>query len=119
MEGHEPEAMHQKMAETMDAVVAEIKAIQADARAHGFHTRPVWPMIILKSPKGWTGPKMLDGKQVEGTFRAHQVPLDAVRTRPDELQMLEDWMRSYCPEELFDQTGKLLAEYAALAPDGR
>ncbi len=118
VEGHEPEAMHQKMSETMDAVIAEIQAIQADIRKNGFHVRPIWPMIILRSPKGWTGPKFLDGKPVEGTFRAHQVPLDAVRSRPDELRMLEEWMRSYKPEELFDETGKLRAEYAELAPTG-
>ncbi len=118
VEGHEPEPMHQKMAETMDAVIAEIKGIQADARANGFKVRAPWPMIILISPKGWTGPKTLDGKPVEGTWRAHQVPLDAVRTRPDELRMLEQWMRSYRPEELFDQEGRFLAEYAALAPEG-
>ena len=118
VEGGEPEAMHQKMAATMDEVVREITAIQKDARAHGFRERPLWPMIILRSPKGWTGPKELDGKPVEGTFRAHQVPLDAPRTRPDELQMLEDWMRSYHPEELFDEHGRLRAEYAELAPKG-
>jgi xylulose-5-phosphate/fructose-6-phosphate phosphoketolase len=116
VEGHEPEAMHQKMAATMDAVIAEIKAIQAEARANGFRKRPIWPMIILKTPKGWTGPKWLDGKPVEGTFRAHQVPLDCPRERPDELQMLEDWMRGYLPEELFDSAGKFRPEYAELAP---
>ncbi len=118
VEGGEPEAMHQKMAATMDEVVREIAAIQHDARTHGFRERPLWPMIILRSPKGWTGPKELDGKPVEGTFRAHQVPLEAPRTRPDELQMLEDWMRSYHPEELFDEHGRLRAEYAELAPKG-
>jgi len=118
VEGHEPAAMHQKMSETMDAVIADIKAIQSDARTNGFQKRPTWPMIILRSPKGWTGPKFLDGKPIEGTFRAHQVPLDAVATRPDELRMLEEWMRSYKPEELFDENGKLQAEYAALAPKG-
>jgi xylulose-5-phosphate/fructose-6-phosphate phosphoketolase len=118
VEGHEPEAMHQKMAETMDAVIAEIQTIQRDARADGFRKRPIWPMIILRSPKGWTGPKFLDGKPVEGTFRAHQVPLDSVASRPDELRMLEEWMHSYKPEELFDEKGKLRAEYAELAPLG-
>src|ERR1019366_8943726 len=116
--GHEPEAMHQKMAETMDAVIAEIQTIQRDGRADGFRKRPIWPMIILRSPKGWTGPKELDGKPVEGTFRAHQVPLDAPQKRPDELKMLEEWMRSYRPEELFDEQGRLRAEYADLAPKG-
>src|SRR6204780_713411 len=118
VEGHEPEAMHQKMAATMDTVIAEIRAIQQDARTNGFRTRPAWPMIVLRSPKGWTGPKELDGKPIEGTFRAHQVPLDAVVARPDELRMLEEWMRSYRPEELFDEHGTLHAEYAALAPEG-
>ncbi|MGA2712165.1 MAG: phosphoketolase family protein, partial [Bryobacteraceae bacterium] len=95
-----------------------IQAIQKDARTNGFKKRPAWPMIILRSPKGWTGPKELDGKPVEGTFRAHQVPLDAPRSRPDELKMLENWMRSYHAEELFDDHGKLRCEYAELAPKG-
>jgi xylulose-5-phosphate/fructose-6-phosphate phosphoketolase len=118
VEGHEPEAMHQKMAETMDAVIQEIRAIQDDVRANGFRQRPSWPMIILRSPKGWTGPKELDGKPVEGTFRAHQVPLDAVRARPDELRMLEHWMQSYVPDRLFDEHGTLQADIAELAPEG-
>jgi len=118
VEGDEPAAMHQKMAATMDAVIAEIHAIQQDARSKGFRRRPAWPMIVLRSPKGWTGPKELDGKPVEGTFRAHQVPLPDVRTRPDELHMLEQWMRSYHPEELFDNSGRLNHEIAALAPEG-
>jgi xylulose-5-phosphate/fructose-6-phosphate phosphoketolase len=118
VEGHEPEAMHQKMAETMDAIVQEIRSIQEDVRANGFRQRPSWPMIILRTPKGWTGPKELDGKPVEGTFRAHQVPLDAVRTRPDELRMLEEWMRSYRPDRLFDENGTLQADIAELAPEG-
>jgi xylulose-5-phosphate/fructose-6-phosphate phosphoketolase len=118
VEGHEPELMHQKMAETMDAVIQEIRAIQDDARANGFRQRPAWPMIVLRSPKGWTGPKELDGKPIEGTFRAHQVPLDAPRTRPDELKMLEDWMRSYQPEKLFDANGTVQADISALAPAG-
>src|ERR1700722_18598673 len=114
VEGHEPAAMHQKMAETMDTVIQEIRTIQNNARANGFKERPAWPMIILRSPKGWTGPKFLDGKQIEGTFRAHQVPLEDPAGRPDELKMLEDWMRSYSPEALFDQSGKFRAEYADL-----
>ena len=118
VEGHEPAEMHQKMAATMDAVIAEIHSIQHDARTHGFRKRQPWPMIVLRSPKGWTGPKVLDGKPVEGTFRAHQVPLADVIARPDELRMLEDWMRSYRPEELFDENGKFHDEYAALAPEG-
>ena len=118
VEGHEPALMHQQMASTIDAVIEEIRVIQQDARTNGFRQRRDWPLIILRSPKGWTGPKELDGKPLEGTFRAHQVPLDAVRERPDELRMLEDWMRSYKPEELFDENGKFRAEYKALAPEG-
>jgi xylulose-5-phosphate/fructose-6-phosphate phosphoketolase len=119
VEGHDPALMHQQMASTLDAAIQEIRTIQEEARsAAGPLQRSDWPLIILRSPKGWTGPKELDGKPVEGTFRAHQVPLDAVRERPDELAMLEAWMRSYNPEELFDETGKLRAEYAALAPKG-
>ena len=118
VEGSDPAEMHRKMAATMDTAIAEIKAIQMEARSNGFHLRPAWPMIILRSPKGWTGPKELDGKPVEGTFRAHQVPLADVIGRPDELRMLEEWMRSYRPEELFDEHGTLRAEYAALAPEG-
>jgi len=118
VEGDDPAEMHQKMAAAMDAIATEIQAIQKDARTNGFRKRPAWPMIILRSPKGWTGPKFLDGKPVEGTFRAHQVPLGDVRARPDELRMLEEWMRSYRPEELFDKSGRFLAEYAALSPEG-
>jgi xylulose-5-phosphate/fructose-6-phosphate phosphoketolase len=118
VEGDDPAEMHQKMAATMDAVITGIQAIQQDARTNGFRKRPAWPMIILRSPKGWTGPKVLDGKPVEGTFRSHQVPLGDVRARPDELRMLEEWMHSYRPEELFDKNGKFLAEYAELAPEG-
>ena len=118
VEGDDPELMHQKMADTMDEVIAAIKAIQADARLNGYATRPAWPMIILRSPKGWTGPKLLDGKKVEGTFRSHQVPLTAVRERPDELRMLQEWMLSYNPRELFDENGTLRAEYAEIAPKG-
>jgi xylulose-5-phosphate/fructose-6-phosphate phosphoketolase len=118
VEGHEPAIMHQKMASAMDAVVADIRYIQEKARSGEPLVRRDWPMIVLRSPKGWTGPKELDGKPIEGTFRAHQVPLDAVRERPDELKMLEDWMRSYKAEELFDEDGRFRAEYAELAPSG-
>jgi len=118
VEGQDPGIMHQKMAATMDAVVADIRFIQEKARSGAPLERRDWPMIVLRSPKGWTGPKELDGKAIEGTFRAHQVPLDAVRERPDELKMLEDWMRSYKPEELFDEGGRFRAEYAELAPTG-
>ena len=113
VEGDEPEAMHQLMAATLDEAVAEIRRIQADARAHGLHReRPRWPMIVLRSPKGWTGPKVVDGKPIEGTFRAHQVPLAELAQNPEHLAMLEAWMKSYRPEELFDAHGRLRAELA-------
>ena len=118
VEGDDPALMHQAMAEAMDEAVNRIRRIQEDARVQGFHLRPRWPMLILRSPKGWTGPKIVDGKQVEGTFRSHQVPLNNVRTDPNHLRMLEEWMKSYKPEELFDENGKLKAELASLAPKG-
>ncbi len=118
VEGHEPQAMHQLMAGTLDALVGEIQAIQTRARAQADDTRPVWPMIILRTPKGWTGPKIVDGHQVEGTWRSHQVPLAEVSSRPDHLKMLEEWMKSYGPEELFDTNGRLMPELAELAPKG-
>ncbi|SFC77270.1 phosphoketolase family protein [Spirosoma endophyticum] len=116
VEGHEPELMHQAMAATLDAAIAQIKQIQQEARTEGNTTRPRWPMIVLKSPKGWTGPKVIDGLPNEGTFRAHQVPLSVSATTPPEhLTQLESWLRSYKPDELFDEQGRLLAE---LAPQG-
>ncbi len=118
VEGDQPAEMHEKMASTLDAVVEEIRGIQGDIREKGFRERPTWPAIVLGTPKGWTGPKVIDGKRYEGTFRSHQVPLDAIYERPDHLKLLEEWMRSYKPEELFDEHGKLHAEYAALAPAG-
>ena len=118
VEGDEPRAMHLAMAATLDTVVAEIRQIQVDARAKGVGRRPRWPMIILRTPKGWTGPKTVDGKPVEGTFRAHQVPLADFATEHGHLQMLEQWMNSYRPEELFDESGRLVAELAELAPRG-
>jgi xylulose-5-phosphate/fructose-6-phosphate phosphoketolase len=118
VEGDDPEQMHQLMAATLDAVVAEIQGIQRAAREHGFTKRPRWPMIILRSPKGWTGPKEVDGSPVEGSFRAHQVPLAELPTKPDHLKLLERWMKSYRPEELFDRTGRLMRELADLAPTG-
>lgn len=111
------EAMHQAMAATLDTVVAEIKRIQLEARERGNQTRPRWPMIVFNSPKGWTGPKWVDGNQVEGTFRAHQVPLHP-NTNHAHLALLEDWMRSYNPEELFDERGRLNSELAELALKG-
>ena len=118
VEGSEPEKMHQKMAQTLDEVFAEIKAIQQDAGTNGVSKRPHWPMIVLRSPKGWTGPKEVDGKKTEGFWRAHQVPLAQLQTNPKHLKMLEEWMKSYKPEELFDQSGTLKPELQALAPQG-
>jgi xylulose-5-phosphate/fructose-6-phosphate phosphoketolase len=117
VDGDEPMEMHQRMAATLDSVVAEIRGIQSDARANGFRERPRWPMIILRSPKGWTGPKVVDGKQTEGTFRSHQVPMGDM-SRPGHVKILEKWLKSYRPEELFDGTGRLIPELAALAPTG-
>ncbi|MGZ4179855.1 MAG: phosphoketolase family protein [Solirubrobacteraceae bacterium] len=119
VEGSDPEAMHQLMAATLDSVLDEIASIQRDARAAGAQPqRPRWPMIVLQTPKGWTGPKVVDGLPTEGTFRSHQVPLPAVRTNPEHLAQLEQWMRSYSPEELFDKSGRVPAEVTALAPEG-
>ena len=117
VEGEEPEAMHQLMASTLDTVMAEIREIQRKARAGEANERPLWPMIVLRSPKGWTGPKEVDGKKTEGSWRSHQVPFGAME-KPGHVKLLEDWMRSYRPEELFDSNGKLIPELAALAPRG-
>ena len=116
--GHEPEAMHQLLAANLDRALDEIKRIQTEARAGGFRTRPRWPMIVFESPKGWTGPVVVDGKQIEGTFRAHQVPIAEVRENAEHRTILENWMRSYRPEELFDEGGSLIPELAELAPAG-
>ncbi len=118
VEGSDPTLMHQKMAATLEEAVTEIKAIQAEARSTGTAKRPMWPMIVLRSPKGWTGPAEVDGHKVEGFWRAHQVPMADVTTNPPHLQLLEDWMRSYKPEELFDENGRLIPELKALAPQG-
>ncbi len=118
VEGQEPALMHEAMAATLDAALEQIKSIQAEARIHGNLTRPRWPMIILNSPKGWTGPKMINGRKVEGSFRSHQVPLADLKKNPEHLKLLEDWMRSYRPEELFDSEGRLKADLAELAPKG-
>ena len=115
--GHEPALMHEDMARALDTAIEQIPTIRREARQHGNSTRPRWPMIVLESPKGWTGPKTVDGKQVEGTFRAHQVPLHP-GTKPGHLQLLEDWMRSYRPEELFDENGRLKTDIAHLSPRG-
>lgn len=116
VEGDEPMEMHRKMAETLDQVIGEIKGIQKHARESGDAARPVWPMIVLRTPKGWTGPREVDGKQIEGSFRAHQVPV--MMDRPEHLQILSDWLHSYHPEELFDENGRLLPELRELAPRG-
>jgi xylulose-5-phosphate/fructose-6-phosphate phosphoketolase len=119
VEGHEPALMHDTMASTLDTAVEQIRAIQEDARTRGVVARPRWPLIVLNSPKGWTGPEVVDGRRIEGTFRSHQVPLAvSPSTPPEHLQQLERWMRSYRPEELFDEQGRLNAELAELAPSG-
>ncbi len=118
VEGSEPEHMHQWMAATLDKVIAEIQAIQHAARNEGATQRPRWPMIILRTPKGWTGPKEVDGKQTEGHWRSHQVPFAELADKPDHLRLLEEWMKSYRPEELFDEHGALMPELAELAPQG-
>jgi Phosphoketolase len=116
VEGDDPLPMHQAFATTLDTCHAKIRAIQTEARTAGFSQRRNWPAIVLRSPKGWTGPKVVDGLPVEGTFRAHQVPLSNVRDDPAHLQMLEQWLRSYRPDELFDENGRLASDLAALAP---
>ncbi len=118
VEGDEPALMHQSMAGALDKVIGDIRQIQSHARTNRDATRPRWPMIVLRSPKGWTGPRMVDGKQIEGTFRSHQVPLSDPAAHPEHLGMLEDWLRSYRPEELFDGQGRLIPELAELAPTG-
>ncbi len=118
VEGDEPEPMHRRMAATLDQVVDEILEIRRSSKERGYSGRPRWPMIVLRSPKGWTGPKEVDGLPVEGSFRSHQVPLGAVTKKPDHLRMLEEWMQSYHPEELFDEQGRLKPELAGLAPEG-
>jgi xylulose-5-phosphate/fructose-6-phosphate phosphoketolase len=119
VEGDKPEIMHQLMASTLDQVILEIKEIQEKARTEGLKTRPVWPMIVLNTPKGWTGPSKVDGIQVENTHRSHQVPLSELSAKPEHLKMLERWMKSYKPEELFDKNGKFKPELAELAPKGK
>jgi len=118
VEGHEPELMHAAMAAALDAAVEEIQTLQSNARVGGDLERPRWPMIVLNSPKGWTGPKVVDGVQIEGTFRSHQVPLSVDAAHPEHLKMLESWMKSYRPEEFFEESGRLKPELAELAPRG-
>jgi xylulose-5-phosphate/fructose-6-phosphate phosphoketolase len=116
--GDEPPDMHQRMAAALDNAIESIREIQSSARSQGFKERPTWPMLILRTPKGWTGPKIVDGVQIEGTFRAHQVPITDVITNAKHRGVLEEWMRSYHPEELFDETGRVRGDLAELAPTG-
>ena len=109
-------AAHRAMAEALDECMDKIKAIQKAAREDGVTERPIWPMIVFRSPKGWTGPEIVDGKQIEGTFRAHQVPMDM--SEPEHLDMLKNWLMSYKPDELFDENGRLIPELEELAPKG-
>ena len=118
VEGDDPKTMHQLMAATLDKVISEIRAIQKTAREKHNLTRPRWPMVILRTPKGWTGPKRVDGKKTEGSWRSHQVPLSEMFSKPEHIKLLEKWMKSYRPRELFDFNGKLKAELAELAPKG-
>jgi len=118
VEGDDPESMHQAMAATLEHCVQEIKTIQQECRSTGVAKRPRWPMIILRSPKGWTAPKEVDGHKLEGFWRSHQVPMTDVGTNPAHLDILEQWLKSYKPEELFDETGKLIPELKELAPLG-
>ena len=118
VEGDVPEEVHQLLATTLDIIIDEIKEIQNEARANGFTKRPKWPMIIFSTPKGWTGPKEVDGIKIEGTWRSHQVPLSALAEKPAHVQLLEQWMKSYKPEELFDESGKLISALAELSPKG-
>ncbi len=118
VEGSDPAEVHPQLAATLDRCVTRIREIQADARSTGFRARPVWPMIVFRTPKGWTCPKEIEGKKCEDYWRSHQVPMDAVRDHPTRVRILEGWMRSYRPEELFDPSGRLVPELAALAPTG-
>ena len=118
VEGDDPAVLHPVMASTLDTILDRIAEIQETARKKGFEARATWPMIVLRTPKGWTGPKVVDGKRIEGTFRAHQVPLGEMAEHPGHVKLLEKWMKSYRPEELFDETGRLVPELAELAPKG-
>src|SRR5262249_27558312 len=119
VEGNEPEKMHQLMAATLDTALGEIQRIKDAASRNGFSERPRWPMIVLRSPKGWTCPKEIDGKRTEDYWRAHQVPMGEMHEKPGHVRVLEKWMKSYKPDELFDDTGKLISELADLPPRGR
>jgi xylulose-5-phosphate/fructose-6-phosphate phosphoketolase len=116
--GDDPETMHQAMAATLDTMISDIKTAQDEARTQNQATRPRWPMLILRTPKGWTGPKEVDGQKTEDFWRSHQIPVSSLRDNPEHISLLESWMRSYRPDELFDESGKLQADLAALAPEG-
>jgi len=116
LEGDDPAVMHRQAAAVFDTMLDRIAAIQKAAREDGATARPAWPMLIMRTPKGWTGPKFVDGKPVENTWRAHQVPLDQIQQNPEHLRQLEEWMRSYKPEELFDEKGHFRADLADIAP---
>ena len=118
VEGNDPLIMHELMAEALDKAILKIKSIQKNARENNDATRPIWPVIILRTPKGWTGPKQVEGKIIEGSFRAHQVPIIVNKKHPENLKLLEAWLRSYHPEELFDENGKLISELKELVPTG-
>jgi xylulose-5-phosphate/fructose-6-phosphate phosphoketolase len=118
VEGSDPESMHQAMAATIEHCISEIRKYQNEARRTGVAERVRWPMIVLRTPKGWTAPQEVDGHRLEGFWRAHQVPMPDVKKNPERLQQLENWMRSYKPEELFDESGALILELKALAPIG-
>ena len=118
VEGDEPEKMHQLMAGTLDAIIEEIQSIKTGTNGSGQTERPLWPMIVLRSPKGWTGPKEVDGKKTEGFWRSHQVPMGGMHNNPGHVKLLEEWMKSYRPEELFDSNGRLKPELEELAPEG-
>jgi xylulose-5-phosphate/fructose-6-phosphate phosphoketolase len=118
VEGSDPESMHQAMAATLDHCISEIHKIQQEARSSGVPKRPRWPMIVMRTPKGWTGPQEVDGHKVEGFWRAHQVPMGAMHSNPEHVRMLEEWMHSYKPEELFDENGRLFPEIKEVAPTG-
>src|SRR5207244_1471092 len=117
-EGDDPAIVHQAFARTLDRCYAEIRAIQSDAHQNGVSERPHWPAIVLRTPKGWTGPKVVNGQPVEGTFRAHQVPLPNARADAVQFAQLDEWMRSYQPDAVFDQDAQLVPELAGLAPTG-
>ncbi|HEY6097111.1 MAG TPA: phosphoketolase family protein, partial [Candidatus Deferrimicrobium sp.] len=118
VEGDDPATMHREMAAAMDAALLAIRSIQREARITGNATRPRWPMILLRTPKGWTGPKTVDGKRTEGSWRSHQVPFGDLAGNPGHLRLLEEWMKGYRPEELFDEGGRLMPELAELPPEG-